>query len=117
MNYPWQETVFLTAACRTVIECRNVLKWTYAIAFFKGKEWNASFKHLFETWQQDLEKFTDHIHEELEKPLDQYVNPTETDRTPFYRFRDSLITYYESTKRFREHLIAGIDEARNNGTT
>lgn len=50
MSYPWQETEFLPNACRTVIECRNVLKWTYALAFFRGKYWKESFKALFEQW-------------------------------------------------------------------
>lgn len=52
----------------------------------------------------------------IEKPLDRFVDPTNVDRTAFYQFRDGLISYFEATKRFREHLVSGIEDARNNGT-
>lgn len=45
-----------------------------------------------------LEKFCEHLHELIEKPLDPYLDPSIVERTSFYRFRDELINYFNSTK-------------------
>ena len=34
-NYPPKELEFLRIACSTVIECRRVLKWTYAFSYYE----------------------------------------------------------------------------------
>ena len=48
-----------------------------------------------------LEKFCEHLHELIEKPLDPYLDPSIVERTSFYRFRDELINYFNSTKTVR----------------
>ena len=39
MHFPTHELEFLEEALRTVIKCREVLKWTYAMAYMKEDQW------------------------------------------------------------------------------
>jgi hypothetical protein len=57
--------------------------------------------NLFQTQQEMLEKFCEHLHGLIEKPLDPYLDSAVVERTPFYRFRDELINYFNSTKSVR----------------
>lgn len=52
-----------------------------------------------------LEKFCEHLHELIEKPLDPFLDPNIVDRSPFYKFRDNLINYYNSTKHVSSRLL------------
>ena len=45
----------------------------------------------------------------VEKPLDPYLDPNIIDRSPFYLFRDKMISFYEATKKYYRSLIAGIE--------
>ena len=115
--YPLGECDFLLKACETVIRSREVLKWTYAYGFYAEKSLAEHEYNLFNTWQQDLEKYCEHLAELIEKPLDQFVDPENTDKSSFYIFRGELQQYYQSTENFRKNLIAGVKERedRNNG--
>ena len=47
-----------------------MLKWTYAYCYYADIKMQEHEKQLFNLWQADLEKYTDHLAELLEKPLD-----------------------------------------------
>jgi ACT domain-containing protein len=46
----------------------------------------------------------------VEKPLDPYLDPNIVDRSPFYKFRGTMISFYEATKKYYSSLITGIEE-------
>lgn len=110
-NYPPKELDFLEHGCSTVIQCREILKWTYVYGFYNDKTMNEIKKNLFQQWQSDLEKYCDHLHGLVEKDLDQYMDPNITDRNPFYHFRGDMTSYYESTKNFYNNLVEGLAES------
>jgi len=59
------EVQYILDGTEMLLECRNVLKWTYVVAYYLpevGPE-----KELFEYLQEDLEKTTESLSELLEK--------------------------------------------------
>ena len=55
---------------------------------------------MFEFTQENLEKFCEHLHGILEKPLDVFLDPNIIDKSPFYRFKSELISYYTATQKY-----------------
>ena len=45
----------------------------------------------------------------VERPLDVFLDPNIIDRSPFYKFKSSLISYYETTKKYYKALVEGIE--------
>ena len=109
-NYPAKELEFLERGCEVVIQCSEILKWTYAFGYYKDREISELKKNLFQQWQSDLEKYCDFLHGLVEKDLDQFMDPNITDRGPFYHYRGQLTSYYEATKNFYTNLVSGIEE-------
>ena len=105
-QYPIGEVEFLKLAVEQVIRCRRVLKWTYVFGFYlsPGLE-----KNLFEHLQEKLEENTDHLHELVEKPLEDYLDPSITDKSAFYHYKSDLTNYSQVTKEFFDRLIVGIE--------
>ena len=90
-KYPMQELEFLEEAINEVIKCRQVLKYTYVYGFYIT---NSTEQSLFEFLQENLEKNCDFLHELIEKPLDEYLDPNEIDKKAFYNFKSNLINYF-----------------------
>jgi ariadne-1 len=89
----WIEFEFLASATAQVLECRNVLKYTYVFAYYlpDGPE-----KTLFEFLQQQLEAATEHLSELSElPPLDKLD-------------RAQIINYTRITQQFCTNLINGV---------
>ena len=57
-----------------------MLKWTYAYCYYADIKMQEHEKQLFNLWQADLEKYTDHLAELLEKPLDSCFDFDAADR-------------------------------------
>ena len=38
------------------------------------------------------------------------MDPNIPDRSPFFRYKDSLTQYYEATKNFFKNLLEGLEE-------
>jgi len=64
---------FLKTANEQLVECRKVLKYTYAFAYYLQ---DADKRSRFEFHQEMLEKFTESLSELSEKPLHE-MNRTE----------------------------------------
>lgn len=115
-SYPFSELIFLEEAVTEVIRCRHVLKYTYVYGYYIKNELELN---LFQTQQEMLEKFCEHLHGLIEKPLDPFLDPSVVVRTPFYQFRDELINYFNSTKSVRNPSFTRIvlhEPARGSGT-
>ena len=87
----WIDAQFLKTANEQLIECRRVLKYSYAFGFYlePGTE-----KNLFEHLQEMLEKHTEQLSEHTEKPTD----------------RSDVINFTRVTERFMGHLLQGIED-------
>lgn len=46
----------------------------------------------------------------VETPLDKFLDPNIIDRSPFYKFKSQLVSYFEATKKYYVALIAGIEQ-------
>ncbi|EFA74627.1 ARIADNE-like protein [Heterostelium album PN500] len=78
LNSTWAEVQFIERGVDQLLECRNVLKYTYVFAFFSFA--NAvtqprveTARELFEFLQQDLEKTTETLAELMEEVLKKSV--------------------------------------------
>jgi len=64
----WIDVEFLRQAVEQVIDCRRVLKYTYALGYFLQD--GSPEKHLFEHQQEMLEKNTERLQEFIEMDLE-----------------------------------------------
>jgi ariadne-1 len=110
-SYPMGELTFLEEACKECIRCHNVLKWTYVYGYYCIDEKNKIRKESFEYSQTDLERFCDTLHKMVETPLDAYLDPNIIDRSPFYKFKGTLVSYFEATKKYYKSLVKFIQES------
>ena len=108
---------FIPDACLTVIQCRNVLKWTYAYGFYlynDGEDSESDHKHknTFEFWQAELQRHCDHLHHLVEKDLNVYLNPNSDDRSPFYKYKEELVDYATASNKYCNNLIDELEQHR-----
>jgi len=94
----FNDVSFLEFAVKTVIECRRVLQWTYAMGYYlpEGQE-----KNLFEHLQEMLEKNCEHLHGLSEKPLADLKSN---------KMRADVNNYTRVTRKFLNNLIHGIEQ-------
>lgn len=64
----WIEVQFLDQASQALQQCRQVLKWTYAFAYYLARN---NLTEIFEDNQKDLEMAVENLSEMFEKPIDQ----------------------------------------------
>ncbi|KAI9816582.1 MAG: hypothetical protein M1827_001714 [Pycnora praestabilis] len=62
----WIEVQFLDTASQALQQCRQTLKWTYAFAYYLGRN---NFTEMFEDNQKDLEMAVENLSEMFEKPV------------------------------------------------
>jgi len=101
----FNDVSFLEHAVKTVIECRRVLQWTYAMGYYlpDGQE-----KNLFEHLQEMLEKNTEYLQGLAEKPLEELQSN---------KMRTNVNNYTRVTKKFLTNLIHGIEQGLSNKST
>lgn len=95
----FMDVQFLLNAVKTVISCRGVLQWTYAYGYYLPDE--SKDKSLYETYQEQLEKFCEHLHELSEKPLEELKD---------IRLRTDVINFTRVTEKYRDNIIKAIED-------
>ena len=75
---------------------------------------NEQERPLFEHNQENLERFTESLHELVEEPLDQYVNPGHDNRTLFEQHRQKITDLLSSTEKYKVNMLEGIDTGLTN---
>lgn len=94
-NSKWTDVEFLKAANEQLVECRKVLKYTYVYAYYMDTS-NAITKDRFEYHQEMLEKFTENLSEQSEKPLDKMDRTDVVNQTRVVdRFMKNILKYVE----------------------
>ena len=68
LGMSWIEVQFLDQASQALQQCRQVLKWTYAFAYYLARN---NLTEIFEDNQKDLEMAVENLSEMFEKPIDQ----------------------------------------------
>ncbi|CAM9276486.1 unnamed protein product [Ectocarpus sp. 8 AP-2014] len=91
----WIDVQFLKTAMEQLIECRRVLKYTYVMSYYIEEKTPA--KELFEHHQENLEKYTERLHELSESPLEKIE-------------RTNVINYTRCTDRFCKSLLQSVQD-------
>merc|ERR1719198_599517 len=85
---------YLTEANEALHECRYALKFTYVYAFYLPERHN--YREHFEMQQMELEKQTEDLAEQLEKPV------TEIERM-------KVVNSFQMAKKRLRHLFEIVD--------
>lgn len=80
----WTDVEFLKAANKQLVECRNVLKYSYAFAYYLA---DGQKKTRFEYHQEMLERFTENLSELSEKPIHEMNRTEVVNQVRKYLFR------------------------------
>lgn len=93
----WIDVQYLKVANEMVIECRRTLKYTYVFGFYLASGPDSKNRALFESLQEDLERYTEVLSELTEKPIEQMD-------------KESIINNTRVTENFLKNLLAGCEE-------
>lgn len=89
----WTDVEFLKTANEQLVECRKVLKYTYAYAYYLE---DVDKRTRFEYHQEMLERFTENLSELSEKPLPEMNRTEVVNQTRVVdRFMKSILKYVE----------------------
>ncbi|KAF8402285.1 hypothetical protein HHK36_013237 [Tetracentron sinense] len=104
---PESQLKFITEAWLQIIECRRVLKWTYAYGYYLP-EHEHSKRQFFEYLQGDAESGLERLHQCAEKELHVYLN-TEGPSKDFNEFRTKLAGLTSVTRNYFENLVRALE--------
>ena len=103
---------FLKTANEQLIECRRVLKYSYAFAYYLTDESKKMQKECFEYHQEMLERFTENLSELSEKPLEEINRVDVINQTRVvYQFVKNILKYVdEGMEDTQTHILQGTDK-------
>ena len=88
MHYPIQELEFLSDGVENLVNGHEVLKFSYCYRYYMQDKMKI---HLFDHHLDLLQEAIDKLHGMIEQPLDPFLDESDPDRSPFAKFRSSLI--------------------------
>ncbi|KAF9605868.1 hypothetical protein IFM89_019840 [Coptis chinensis] len=103
---PETQLTFITDAWLQIIECRRVLKWTYAYGYYLPEDEDVK-RQLFEFLQGQAESGLERLHECAEKDLQVYLNAEHI--KGFDAFRIKLAGLTRVTKDYFENLVQALE--------
>ncbi|KAB1213326.1 putative E3 ubiquitin-protein ligase ARI7 [Morella rubra] len=105
---PETQLKFIVDAWMQIVECRRVLKWTYAYGYYLPEHEHAK-KQFFEYLQGEAESGLERLHQCAEKELQQYLNPENKPPNNFNDFRTKLAGLTrEEQRRGSEVVFVGV---------
>lgn len=104
---PESQLKFVLEAWQQIVECRRVLKWTYAYGYYLPEE-EQTKKQFFEYLQGEAEAGLERLHQCAEKELQVYLNP-ENAAKDFNDFRTKLAGLTSVTRTFFENLVRALE--------
>ena len=106
---PESQLKFITEAWLQIVECRRVLKWTYAYGYYLDEhEHEHAKKQLFEYLQGVAESGLERLHLCAEKELQVFLS-VEAPSEEFNDFRSKLAGLTRVTKNFFENLVRALE--------
>ncbi|GJR58596.1 probable E3 ubiquitin-protein ligase ARI8 [Tanacetum coccineum] len=109
-NIPETDLSYILEAWMQIVECRRVLKWTYAYGYYIPEPELAK-RQFFEYLQGDAEAGLERLHQCAEKELHTYLS----DRDPphpqkeFQKFRTKLAGLTSITRSYFENLVKALE--------
>lgn len=104
---PESQLKFITEAWLQIVECRRVLKWTYAYGYYLPEHEGAK-KQFFEYLQGEAESGLERLHQCAEKELQQFLT-AEGQSKEFNDFRTKLAGLTSVTKNYFENLVRALE--------
>ncbi|CAH2038804.1 unnamed protein product, partial [Thlaspi arvense] len=102
---PESQLKFITDAWLQIIECRRVLKWTYAYGYYLPDHEKRQF---FEYLQGEAESGLERLHKCVEKELEPFETTAGTPQE-FNLFRAKLTGLTSITKTYFENLVKALE--------
>ncbi|GMY13847.1 probable E3 ubiquitin-protein ligase ARI8, partial [Fagus crenata] len=104
---PESQLKFITDAWLQIVECRRVLKWTYAYGYYLPEPEHAK-RQFFEYLQGEAESGLERLHQCAEKELQVYLN-AEGPSKDFNEFRTKLAGLTSVTRNYFENLVRALE--------
>lgn len=104
---PVSQLKFVTDAWLQIVECRRVLKWTYAYGYYLP-ELEYAKRQFFEYLQGEAESGLERLHQCAEKELQGYIEG-ETAVKDFNDFRTKLAGLTSVTRNYFENLVQALE--------
>ncbi|XP_019155749.1 PREDICTED: probable E3 ubiquitin-protein ligase ARI7 isoform X1 [Ipomoea nil] len=104
---PESQLKFIIEAWQQIVECRRVLKWTYAYGFYLPENELAK-RQFFEYLQGEAEAGLERLHQCAEKELQSYLN-AEGPSNDFNDFRTKLAGLTSVTRNYFENLVRALE--------
>ncbi|KAK8960770.1 putative E3 ubiquitin-protein ligase ARI8 [Platanthera guangdongensis] len=104
---PESQLKFIIDAMLQVVECRRVLKWTYAYGYYLPDHEHAK-KQFFEYLQGEAEAGLERLHQCAEKELQVYLD-AEVPMKEFTDFRRKLAGLTSVTRNYFENLVRVLE--------
>ncbi|XP_010510160.1 PREDICTED: probable E3 ubiquitin-protein ligase ARI11 [Camelina sativa] len=108
LGTPETQLQFTVEAWLQIIECRRVLKWTYAFGYYLINH-EPSKQHFFEYLQGEAETGLDRLHKCAEEELKQFIAKTKDPKKHFMKFQAKLISLTKTTKSYFENLVNALE--------
>ncbi|GAY60964.1 hypothetical protein CUMW_206140 [Citrus unshiu] len=104
---PESQLKFITEAWLQIVECRRVLKWTYAYGYYLPDHEHAK-RQFFEYLQGEAESGLERLHQCAEKELQIYLNADGPSKD-FNEFRTKLAGLTSVTRNYFENLVRALE--------
>ncbi|CAH9077407.1 unnamed protein product [Cuscuta europaea] len=104
---PESQLKFIIDAWLQIVECRRVLKWTYAYGFYLPEHERAK-RQFFEYLQGEAESGLERLHQCAEKELQVYLNADGPSKD-FNEFRTKLAGLTSVTRNYFENLVRALE--------
>ncbi|XP_059628610.1 probable E3 ubiquitin-protein ligase ARI8 [Cornus florida] len=104
---PETQLKFIIDAWMQIVECRRVLKWTYAYGYYLP-EHEHNKRQFFEYLQGEAESGLERLHQCAEKELQVYID-ADGPLNDFNEFRTKLAGLTSVTRNFFENLVRALE--------
>ncbi|KAK1426350.1 hypothetical protein QVD17_15021 [Tagetes erecta] len=104
---PETQLKFIIEAWLQIVECRRVLKWTYAYGYYLPEQELAK-RQFFEYLQGEAEAGLERLHQCAEKELNTYLNE-DGSQDEFNNFRTKLAGLTSVTRNYFENLVRALE--------
>ncbi|KAF5822971.1 putative transcription factor interactor and regulator CCHC(Zn) family [Helianthus annuus] len=104
---PETQLKFIIEAWLQIVECRRVLKWTYAYGYYLPEHEHAK-RQFFEYLQGEAEAGLERLHQCAEKELFTYLND-DCSQDAFNNFRTKLAGLTSVTRNYFENLVRALE--------
>ncbi|CAD5166996.1 unnamed protein product [Musa acuminata subsp. malaccensis] len=106
-SQPESQLKFIIEAWSQIVECRRVLKWTYAYGYYLPEQEHAK-RQFFEYLQGEAESGLERLHQCAEKELQVYLD-AEGPMSDFNDFRTKLAGLTSVTRNYFENLVRALE--------